>query len=58
MVRVRLTGDLAVPPTTIVLEPPLPQPLKAVTVNGKAVSSFDPAHATVSTFPADVVLEY
>ncbi len=57
-VRLRLAGDLAVPPTTIVLRPPLPQPIKSVTVNGKAVSSFDADGVAVHTFPADVVIEY
>ena len=57
-VRVRLAGDLAVPPTTIVVQPPLPQPIKSVTVNGKPVSSFDAEGVAVHAFPADVVIEY
>ncbi len=56
--RMRLTGDLVVPPTTIILQPPLPGPLKSVTVNGKPITSFDRERATINTFPADVVLEY
>jgi hypothetical protein len=56
--RMHLTGDVSVPPTSIILQPPLPQPLKSVTVNGKPSTSFDAEHATVSEFPADVVLEY
>jgi len=56
--RVRLSGDVSVPPGGIVIEPPLPRPLKVVTVNGKAVQSFDADAATVTEFPADVVLEY
>jgi hypothetical protein len=55
-VRVKLAGDLSGP--TIIVEPPLPQPLKAVTVNGKPSTAFDPTRATINQFPADVVLEY
>jgi hypothetical protein len=57
-IRVRLSGDVSVPPGGIVIEPPLPRPLKVVTVNGKTVQSFDADAATVTEFPADVVLEY
>ena len=57
-VRVRLAGDLGVPPATIILQPPLPAPLKAVTVNGKPTTSFDAARVTITQYPADVVLEY
>jgi hypothetical protein len=56
--RLKLSGDLSVPPGNIVLQPPLPQPLKAVTVNGKPIETFTADSATVSEFPADVVLEY
>jgi hypothetical protein len=56
--RMHLSGDVSVPPTTVVLAPPLPQPLKSVTVNGKAVTTFEGGRVTLSTFPADVVLEY
>jgi hypothetical protein len=56
--RLKLSGDLSVPPGAIVVAPPLPQPLKAVSVNGKSLERFAPDSVTVDEFPADVVLEY
>ena len=56
--RLRLSGDLSVPPGGIVVQPPLPRALKAVSVNGKPIDTFDAATATVAEFPADVLLEY
>jgi len=56
--RLIMSGDLTVPPGNIVIQPPLPQPLKTVTVNGKAITSFKDDSATISEFPAEVVLEY
>ena len=53
-----LSGDINLPPGNLVLQPPLPQPLKAVSVNGKPVQTFDAKAATITEFPADVVLEY
>jgi hypothetical protein len=58
VLRMRLTGDLGVPAGGIVLRPPLPRPLKAVTVNGSAVTTFTADAATIHEFPADVRLEY
>jgi hypothetical protein len=54
--HLRLSGDLALPPGKIVVQPPVP--LRAVTVNGKAVASFDAEGATITQFPADVTLRY
>jgi hypothetical protein len=56
--RMRLTGDVSVPPGGIVLQPPLPRPLTAVTVNGAPVTTFTADAATIREFPADVRLEY
>jgi F5/8 type C domain-containing protein len=56
--HVKLSGDLSLPPGNIILMPPLPQPLKAATVNGKASASVSAESVTVSEFPADVVLDY
>lgn len=56
--RLRLSGDLTPPPGGLVVLPPLPQPLKAVKVNGKPVDSFTADRATVREFPAEVELEY
>ena len=56
--RMRITGDLTPPAGGIVLQPPLPGPLKAVTVNGAPLTTFTADAATVTQFPADVRLEY
>jgi hypothetical protein len=56
--RLRLSGDLSVPPGGIVLMPPLPRVLTAVTVNGTPLTDFTTDTATIHEFPADVVLEY
>ena len=56
--RFRLSGDLSLPPGNIVLQPPVPQPLQAVTVNGQAIQTFTADSATINEFPADVVLTY
>ena len=56
--RLRLWGDMTLPPGNIVLRPPLPRPLTAVSVNGKPVQTFTADSATISEFPAEVVLTY
>jgi len=56
--RLQLSGDLTVPPGKIVLQPPLPQPLIAASVNGQRIESFTADSATISELPADVVLQY
>ncbi len=57
-VTVRLSGDLTMPPGGIIVQPPLPEPLKSVHVNGIPIGSFGPDQALVRSFPAEVVLEY
>jgi hypothetical protein len=56
--RLRLSGDVHVPAGGIVVQPPLPRPLKAATVNGKPLPELREDAAVVREFPADVVLEY
>jgi hypothetical protein len=55
--RLRLFGDLDVPPGGIVVQPPLPAALQSVTADGEPV-----AHATdrvrIDRFPAEVLLQY
>ena len=53
-----LDGDLTLPPGGVVLEPPLPAPLTAVTVNGAPSTDFASDRVTIRTFPAQVRLEY
>ncbi len=57
-VRVRLAGDLVVPPGGIVVTSPFDRPIKRVTVDGKPFMRFDAGAATVDRCPADVVLQY
>jgi hypothetical protein len=56
--RLSLSGDLIVPPGKIVLQPPLGGPLKTMTVNGKDLNTFDAQSASITEFPAEVVLKY
>ncbi len=56
--RLQLSGDLTLPPGYIVVQPPLPHPLRAVTVNDKPIQTFTADSATINEFPAEVVLEY
>ena len=56
--RVRISGDLAVPPGGIVLNSPLARPLRKVTVNGRPLATHTATSATVREFPANIVLGY
>ncbi len=56
--RVRISGDLAVPPGGIVLSSPLARPLRKVTVNGRPLATHTATSATVREFPANIVLGY
>jgi hypothetical protein len=56
--RVRIAGDLAVPPGGIVVTSPLDRPISRVTVDGHPLSTFTADTATVDHCPADVVLHY
>jgi hypothetical protein len=58
VLRMQLTGDLNVPPGGIVLAPPLPRALTAVTVNGTSLQGFSADSVTIREFPAEVRLEY
>ncbi len=55
-IQVSVAGTLTVPPGGIVLRPPLARPLASVTVNGRAVRTFDGAAATIDECPAQVAL--
>ncbi len=56
--RMRLSGDLSVPPGKIVVQSTMGDPLKAVSVNGVPVTSFTAERAVISEFPAEIILEY
>jgi hypothetical protein len=55
--RLRLSGDLSLPPGGIIVQPPLPGPLTSVTANGRAVA-FAADQVRIDEFPAEVVLEH
>ena len=57
-VRVRLSGDVAVPRGGLVVTSPYDRPIRRVTVDGRAVTTFTDAAVTVDRCPADVVLHY
>ena len=53
---IALTGDVARPAGGIVIRPPGDAPLRAVVVNGKPITRFSAAQATVDELPAHVRL--
>ena len=55
--HLRLFGDLGVPPGGIVVQPPLPGPLRSVTANGHPVP-YEADRVRIDEFPSDVILEY
>src|SRR5204863_2086969 len=57
-VRVRVSGDLDVPPGGLVVTSPLARPLRKVTVNGRSLAAHAADSAVVREFPADALLQY
>jgi len=57
-VRVFLGGDIAVPPGGIVVRSPLETPVIGASVDGKPAARFDAHGATVTEFPAEVILTH
>ncbi len=57
-VRVRLAGDVAVPPGGIVVTSPYDRPITRATLDGKSLATVTPGAVTVDRCPADVVLRY
>ena len=55
--KLRLSGDLILPPGGIVVRPPLEKPLVAVRVNGRQSPIFSADQAIITEFPAEVILE-
>jgi hypothetical protein len=56
--RLNLEGDLDMPAGGIVVMPPLPRPIRQVTINGRAVSNFKPNSFTCRECPAEAVIRY
>lgn len=57
-IEFRLSGSLDLPPGGLVLMPPLPRPVRGVTVNGRPAEDFAEDRVTVREFPAEVVIAY
>jgi hypothetical protein len=55
--RMRISGDLGIPPGGFVVQLPLPGPLASVMVNDHP-APFAGAEVRIEEFPADVVLTY
>ena len=56
--RLKLEGGLALPPGGIVVIPPLPRPLRRVTLNGRALAEFKPDSFRCRDLPAEAVLKF
>ncbi|MEO8604074.1 MAG: discoidin domain-containing protein [bacterium] len=54
----RLSGDLAIPPGGLVLRPPLPAALRAVSIDGQPVPAPDANAIVVRSLPATVLFEH
>jgi hypothetical protein len=55
--QVSIREALANPPRSIVVRPHLPAPLRAVTVNGRPVDTFDGASAEIKPIPAEIEMK-
>jgi hypothetical protein len=58
VVRIRLSGDVRVPPGKIEVRSPFDRPIVAATQNGAPVAAFDGGRVQVDVAPADVELRY
>ncbi len=56
--RLKLEGNLVVPPGGIVVMPPLPRPIRQVKINGRVVSDFQPDRFTCRQCPSEAVLSF
>jgi hypothetical protein len=56
--RLKLEGDLVVPPGGIVVMPPLPRPIRQVEINGKTFSDFKSDSFICKECPAQSVVRY
>jgi hypothetical protein len=56
--RLKLGGDLVLPPGGILVKPPLPRPIRQVEVNGRQLVNFKPDSFTCRHCPADAVVKF
>jgi hypothetical protein len=56
--RLKLHGDLALPPGGIVVKPPLEQPLRHVDVNGRELGNFKSDNFICTECPAEALVRF
>ncbi len=56
--RLKLEGDLVVPPGGIVIKPPLPRPIRQVEINGRALAEFEPDRFVCRNCPAEALARF
>ena len=56
--RLRLEGDLVIPPGGVVVMPPLPRSIRQVTINGRVLSSFEPDRFKCTECPAEALVKF
>jgi hypothetical protein len=56
--RLKLGGNLVVPPGGVVVKPPLPRPIRQVEVNGRSLSDLKPDTFTCRDCPAEALLRF
>jgi hypothetical protein len=56
--RMQISGDFDVPAGGIVVQPPLPAPLRTATANGQPATLIGTDQVVLNEVPADVLLEY
>jgi hypothetical protein len=56
--RIRLSGDVAVPVGGIILHSPLDRPIREVLINGRLATALTTRTVTLTPFPAEVELRY
>jgi hypothetical protein len=58
IMRLNLDGDLSLPPGGFVVLPPLPRPIRQVTINARALGDFEPDRFTCMECPAKVIVRF
>jgi hypothetical protein len=56
--RLKLEGDIEVPPGGVVVLPPLPRPIRQVEIDGRAVKDFLPNRFACRECPAEALVKF
>jgi hypothetical protein len=56
--HVKLEGDLDIPPGGIVVMPPLPRPIRQLTINGRVATDFQSDSFTCRDYPATALVRF